>query len=721
MKTILPFLLWIGALPVFAQTTISGIIKDNHNEPIPGVNIYLNDSYDGTTTGSDGTFSFESRETGHHTVIAHFIGYKDFQVEKDLKGEEISLTIALQEEYIQLSEASITSKRNFAAGDKQKTTVLKPMDIMTIGGSNADISQAIQTLPGTQKVGEQTGLFVRGGTGNETKVFIDGMMVNDFYYSGTPGVSQRGRFSPQLFKGSYFSSGGYSALYGQALSSTLILESEDLPLQSDVDVTLSSVGASAGVNLLSKDKTAAIGSTFKYTNLFPYYHMVKQQRDFDKMPEFLDGTLNFRKKTSKTGVLKFYGSYGLSSVSVMENSLDNQNINKLSGVDNQNFYTNLNYKEWLGSSLKIQSGLSYSTNQDIFHSQVFEDEPADQNQIKQLSELYQARTVLTSFIKETEFSYGGEIQVTNARNYYNNEPVSYQDTYSAVFLESRFSIFRKFKAQLGARYERSSILKKTNIAPRASVAYEFNKNSQLSASFGHFYQKPEQNLLLWQSDNLNFTKSRHYILTYQKITNSRTFRTEVFFKDYENLIKTEPDTNNSGTGYAKGVEFFWRDRKTLPQIDYWISYSYLDTKRDYLNYPKLVQPNFAANHTASVVVKKFIPDYSITTGLTYTFSSGRPYFNPNRADEEYLSDRTRSYHNLSAMVAYLKKIGKANAIFVISASNVLGNEQVFGYQYSTTDYSKRKALTPLAKRFFYVGLILNWGVDKRQQAIDDLL
>jgi hypothetical protein len=32
-----------------------------------------------------------------------------------------------------------------------------------------------------------------------------------------------------LFKGTVFSTGGYSALYGQALSSALILESIDLP------------------------------------------------------------------------------------------------------------------------------------------------------------------------------------------------------------------------------------------------------------------------------------------------------------------------------------------------------------------------------------------------------------------------------------------------------------------------------------------------------------
>ena len=78
-------------------------------------------------------------------------------------------------------------------------------------------------MPGAQQIGEQEGLFVRGGTGEETKQFIDGTLVNNPYYTSVPDIATRGRFSPFLFKGTVFSTGGYSALYGQALSSAVIL------------------------------------------------------------------------------------------------------------------------------------------------------------------------------------------------------------------------------------------------------------------------------------------------------------------------------------------------------------------------------------------------------------------------------------------------------------------------------------------------------------------
>jgi hypothetical protein len=46
---------------------------------------------------------------------------------------------------------------------------LNSIDVVTVGGGNADITVAVKTLPGAQQIGEQEGLFVRGGTGYETK------------------------------------------------------------------------------------------------------------------------------------------------------------------------------------------------------------------------------------------------------------------------------------------------------------------------------------------------------------------------------------------------------------------------------------------------------------------------------------------------------------------------------------------------------------------------
>jgi hypothetical protein len=46
-----------------------------------------------------------------------------------------------------------------------------------------------------------------------------------------------------------------------------------------------------------------------------------------------------------------------------------------------------------------------------------------------------------------------------------------------------------------------------------------------------------------------------------------------------------------------------------------------------MNYPEQLQPDFAANHTASLVVKRFVIDWKTGFNFTYSYATGRPYYN----------------------------------------------------------------------------------------------
>ena len=135
-------------------------------------------------------------------------------------------TIILKESFNALDAVVITAG-TMESGDKARVSVLKPLDIVTTAGSAGNIIAALQTLPGTQSVGEDGRLFVRGGEANETQTFVDGIRVAQPYGATTNNLPTRGRFSPFLFSGIAFSTGGYSAEYGEALSSVLLLNTED--------------------------------------------------------------------------------------------------------------------------------------------------------------------------------------------------------------------------------------------------------------------------------------------------------------------------------------------------------------------------------------------------------------------------------------------------------------------------------------------------------------
>jgi hypothetical protein len=61
---VLTFVLCILSLSGFSQTLIKGKVVDERGESIPGANILLVGTYDGTTTDGTGSFTFRTDEKG---------------------------------------------------------------------------------------------------------------------------------------------------------------------------------------------------------------------------------------------------------------------------------------------------------------------------------------------------------------------------------------------------------------------------------------------------------------------------------------------------------------------------------------------------------------------------------------------------------------------------------------------------------------------------------
>ena len=726
-----------------AQQIIAGKIKDQKGRPIGGASIGIKNGYDGGTSDSSGRFRFITSEKGEQIVTATSIGYKPNEVKITVGGSTTALDIILKEEPNELKAVVVTAG-TFEAGDTKRTTVLSSLDIVTTASANGDITGAIKTLPGTQQVGEKEGLFVRGGTGEEAKVFIDGTVVNNFFFSSIPDIASRGRFSPFLFKGTVFSSGGYSALYGQALSGALILETVDLPDRSSANLGISTVGLSIGYQQLAKDKNSSWGINYNYTNLAPYFAVAKTRPDYFEIPQFHNLEANFRVKTSKTGIIKFYAYSNYNRLGLRRGDIDSTTLKDAFSLNNVDLYTNLSYKEKLGKHWRMNLGASYSTNVDKLtnelqdqdnQKQVINNIPYDtksfnlqSNQdLSQFKAVFERKLAGLSAIR-----FGGEYLYARDKNNYNSNFVKdgrtgLTDQFTSAFAETDIYITYGLAAKIGGRFEYSSIMKKPDVAPRVSLAYKVGEG-QFSLAYGQFYQKPDRNFLYF-SQGLQYQSATHYILNYQRVSHDYTIRGELFYKKYHDLVKTFPDTASTGDGYAKGFELFWRDRKTLKNVDYWISYSYLDSKRNYLNYPMSIQPNFAARHTASLVVKKFITKMKTQFNASYTYATGRPYYNImlNGNGTQYViadQGKTISYNNMGLSVNYLPSIGKTNAkrfvVWVLSVSNPIGSDQVYNYNYSYNG-GRKEAVIPPSRRFYFIGCFISFGVDRSEDVINSNL
>ena len=738
MKTRIFTLLFtfVFTFTLIAQITISGKVLGRNNKPLKDVSVTLKDTYDGATTDETGNYKFETSEKGSQTLI--FSHPEFIEIEKSIQIEDKNLILNAElKESVSEIDAVVISAGSIEASDKKRaTTLLTPIDVYTTAGANGQISSALETLPGVQKVGESEGLFVRGGTGTETKFFMDGNLVNNYFGNSVPGIKAMDRLNTSLFKGNVFSSGGYSAVYGQALSGVLALESIDLPERNAADFGISPIFASGGIQRINQEKTHSYGISLGYSNLELMQKILKFNTDFEKAPQSFGGNGNFRIKTSRGGFIKYYGSYDTSSMKLSSPNLDDETSSDKINQNGKNTFHSLSYREKFGR-YTLNLGSSYTYNQNILHFSNVDQNGSSpfNNDIDSKGNYFNAKALIErKLFKISAIRAGIELNTTKEETWVSIAQKNYEfrDDITSLFAETDLGISNDLSLKIGARAENSSSINHWNFSPRFAMAYRISKEWTSSLAYGTFFQNPESRFFT-ENYQPNYQRADHYIFQVQRAADGRSLRLETYYKKYQDLIKTTTDfyrpiaVNNNGSGYAKGVELFWRDKKSLKNIDYWVSYSYLDSKRDYLNYTESLFPNFAAKHTLSVVAKKFVTNWKTGFNISYNYNSGRPYYNfVTENGNTVLKNQgfVKDYQAVNFSLNYLPNLGKKDAraftVLVLSINNVLGTKNEFGYNFSSNGL-KSRAIVPPTNTFVFIGAFISFGTDRTQEAINNNL
>ncbi|GAA4454459.1 TonB-dependent receptor [Rurimicrobium arvi] len=700
--------------PVIADAqsfVISGKVRNDKGKPVKGASVSIDNTIDGATTDSTGSFEFTTEEKGMQLLVITEAGHEDLKTTITISGDLRKLELVMRKTN-RLSEVVISAGAFEASNDRNKS-VLSTLDIVTTAGANADVAKAIQTLPGTQQQGTQTGLFVRGGDASEAAVVVDGLVAQNAFFSGAPGVATRSRFSPFQFKGVSFSSGGYSARYGQALSSVLELNTLDMPDKTTVNVGFNMAGLYAsGAKLWKK---SALELSLSYNNLAPFYKLATTNVTYNKVPEGVNASGKYSWKPNKDGLVKLLvnASYFTSTTTVQDP--DSVSSPLLFGLKSQTYYGTLSYRQLLRSKWTMYTALAYSHNQDkIDFNTSFSDfhfTNTDQRLQYRLETRYDwsARVGITAGTELQHFSFEKLIDSSGTQ-----WKPAFAENAGALYAELEWKPSKLVAIRPGVRAEHSQLLAQTAIGPRLSMAVRAGTYGQFGLAGGVFYQNPD-NLYLLSGYRPQMQYAVHSILNYQWSKQDRTLRMEIYYKDYQKLVRETMNAfnpsqyrnyvtgpvDNSGHGYAKGFELFWRDRKSVKNLDYWLSYSYIDTRRLYANYAAEATPTFISNHNLNLIGKYYIEKLQTQINATYSYASGRPYY--NAANPEFLGDRTPDYHNLSMTVNYLTHIKKWFTVVYAGVDNMTNQHNIFGYRYST-DGKTRTEIKPALYRSFFVGV-----------------
>jgi len=705
---ILTIIAFFIALQASGQVEISGRVTDTKGVSIPGVNVWIKDSFDGGSTDSDGRFDFEAEQKDTLVLVLSSVGFHKTEVPLTKTTElEITLKTLVNE----LNAVLITAG-TINVSDKASSVVMKPLDILTTAGSLGDITGALATLPGTATVGNDGRLFVRGGDASEVGIFFDGLRVGNAYGTTAANVPTRNRFSPHLFKGTFFSTGGYSAEYGDALSSVLSLETVDRPVRNQSDFSFMSVGAAAASTFVGEKQS--ITAEAGYINLGPYQGLVEQNFDWEKAPESIDGQVVYRHDLGEEGILKVFAQGSKSEMALWQGRPGSEDRGTLLGIENDFGFGNASYKLPLNDKWLIAGGSSISLNKDRFE--------VDTNSYESSHNLFHLKQKATHYLTGSfKLKMGVEtfIREYEETDVMRNFSRGFDEVRSAAWTEAEWYLSSLWTLRAGLRASYFDENQFSRVEPRFAAAFQPYENGTLSLAAGQFSQ-PQENATRVVTPAIDPAVADHIQFSYQHASSKRTLRAEVYYKDYDGFaIEDEFTAVSEGDGYARGVDIFYRDRSLIKNTDFWITYSYVESRRRYGGFSSRIQPNFAPTHNFSAVVKHWIADLKSQVGATFVWNSGIPYDSPNRPGE--MESTSPEYASLSFNWSYLYR---QNLIIHASVSNVTGRDNIFGYRYADEPDASgtylREPIRQTAPFFAFIGVFWTLSSDKTANQLNNL-
>ena len=202
-----------------AQINISGKVLDSESKPIEFATVRIANTAIGTTTGLDGSYSLSVAEKDTIEVIFSCIGYKE-RHQKLIKAEgKVNLTIKLTDITTELQGVTVTEYRKQTNG-MQNLDAKSLQQTTSVSGNG--VEALLSTVAGVSSKNEMSSQYsVRGGSYDENSVYINGIEVYRPLLISSGQQEGLSIINPNLVGNIQFSTGGFSAEYGDKMSSVL--------------------------------------------------------------------------------------------------------------------------------------------------------------------------------------------------------------------------------------------------------------------------------------------------------------------------------------------------------------------------------------------------------------------------------------------------------------------------------------------------------------------
>lgn len=557
------------------QTIRGKVIDKETKTPLVGASVVIINSnpFKGSATDIDGKFRIEGVSVGRQTIKVTYIGYEDLVISniEIISGKEQVINA-------ELTEKIITSKEVVISAEKEKDQTVNEMSIVSArtfsveetnryAGAWGDPSRMASNFAGVSIVSDKRNdIVVRGNSPIGVLWRLDGIAVpnpNHFAIAGSSGGAIS-MINSHLLENSDFATGAYAAEYGNASSAVF-----DLKLRNGNNEKHEYV-AQVGVNGFELGAEGPFSKKKNSSYLFDYRYSTVAILDklgisiVDATPVFQDLSfkLNF---PFKKGVFDVFAVAGISKAEFKPE----KDSTSWKGRNDQRGYISgsstailaMSYMRFLSNHTYMKMILTSS----VFNPNNSEDSTGydynvyDLNRQSTLENRNAFSVMFNSKISSRHIlRYGAIVNNIMFKNRvyfftYNNEKLQHDintldgNTFFAqLYADYKFNITDDLTLNTGAHFIYFFLNDKACIEPRFAIKWGFAPTQSISFGFGihdilqsmpvYFAEIfDEQNNSSTPNKSLGFTKSYHYVLSYDWLIreNLRT-KVELYYQDIYN-------------------------------------------------------------------------------------------------------------------------------------------------------------------------------------------
>lgn len=288
---LLNILTLLTAIPAAAKITISGKVTHGDgdaNEPLEFVSVAIKGTAIGTFTDLEGRYSLSAPEADTINVVFHCIGYHDITRKLIAPKGTVSLNVKMLPS-TELTELEVTEFRKQTDGMQRIDHQAYKLAADASGGT---VESLLTTMAGVHSSNELSSQYsVRGGSYDENSVYINGVEIYRPQLISSGQQEGLSVINPAMVKEVNFSTGGFSAEYGDRMSSVLDITYRQ-PEAFEGQVAASLQGASVAVGQGTKRFSQLHGLRYKRNNTL----LSKLETRGEYNPNYFDyqTNLNFR-------------------------------------------------------------------------------------------------------------------------------------------------------------------------------------------------------------------------------------------------------------------------------------------------------------------------------------------------------------------------------------------------------------------------------------------